>query len=604
MMTQLRERTAIILWIVILAFVGLIVFQWGADYTRTASRKTGDNVGVINGQAISLRQFQEALRSAVRQQQRGGEKEDESRLVREIWDIIVRDVLLSQEIERLGIRVGDRELVHYTRFQPPEAVRNIEVFQTDGKFDPAKYSQFITNPMTYQDEVNKAFVQQIEQILKQQLLNFRLQQLIMETVQVSPAAVRQHYVEQREKVQVEYLFAPSSVVGDDEVNIAAADLEAYYQEHIDEYHHPEQIRIAHVFFPLVPTAEDSVRIGEEIERLRQDLEAGADFAELAEAMSEDPGSAAQGGDLGVFGRGQMVAPFEEAAFALKAGEVSAPVQTPFGWHLIKVEERLEEDGEEKVRARHILLKFQASRQTGDALRARVEEFQALAEERGFEVAAQIDSLSVRNSGYLQQGQFAPALGMGTTWLVNLFFESEVGAIRRGGNERGFWVAKLLERRLEGVASLDEVRASIEGAVTRQKKAAKAGEKLEQIRRQVPAGASLAQVGEEADLQLQTPEPFSRTDALPGIGRRNAFIGAAFRLEPGELSEVVTLPLRGSYLIRLLDKIPIDEEKFQEERDQVMQELLRQRRNEAVQTWFAQLYKSAEIEDNRHYFYAF
>ena len=71
-------------------------------------------------------------------------------------------------------------------------------------------------------------------------------------------------------------------------------------------------------------------------------------------MSEDEGSASSGGDLGTFGRGRMVAPFEEAVFALEPGEVSQPVLTQFGWHLIKLEERLEEDGEEKVRARHML----------------------------------------------------------------------------------------------------------------------------------------------------------------------------------------------------------------------------------------------------------
>lgn len=601
MMTTLREHTAIVLWIVVFAFIGLIVVEWGADYSSTSQTRTRENVGAINGRAISLQEFHEALRNAARMEQNQGRKAQDEQLVGEVWDAIVRDVLTGQEIERLGIQVSDEELAYYTRTQPPQAVQGFAAFQTDGKFDLAKYNQFLGDPQTYAEPANKAFVMQVENILRNQLLNYKLQRLITETVQVSPAEVRRFYAEHNEKVRVEYAFAPGNKVADTEVSASPAELEAYYQEHLDEFHHEDQVRLAYVVLPRTPSARDSLRVAEDIAQLRQELLGGADFAEMARSLSEDPASAANGGDLGVFGRGRMVKPFEEVAFALEPGQISQPLLTQFGWHLIKVEERLNEGGEEKVRARHLLLKFAPSRETEEELRSRLEALKAEAEQKGLEAAAQEAGLETRDSGYLGKGMAVPGLGQGSGWLVNLFMQGGEGAVSPvGGNEQFLWVAQLKERRAEGLATLDQVRPQVERAVLNQKKGEKAGQALQAIRQQVDSGGSLTQAAIALGLEARAAEPFSRTDQVPGIGKNNAFGRAAFRLDPGQLSEVVILP-RGAYLLRLIEKIPADESRFQAESARLAEQLLRQRQTEALQLWFDQLYESAQIEDNRHLF---
>ena len=603
MMTQLRERTALILWFVIFAFVGLIVVEWGADFSSTGGGGSdGSTVGVVNGEEISYETFRKALSNAVRQQAQEERDQDRGRLVREIWDSFVQEIVLRQEMERLDIQVTDRELAHYMRTQPPPAVQNIEVFQTDGEFDLVKYNQFLSDPAVLQDAANKGFVLQVENMLRQQLMNYKLQRLLAEMVQVSPADVRDYYAEQSEKVEVEYLFTPSSGVTDEQVEITDADLAAYYQEHQEDFRHPEQIRIEFAYFPKTASAADSVAVAEEIGRLHQEIDAGADFAGLAEAVSDDPGSAEKGGDLGTFGRGRMVKPFEEVAFALEEGEVSEPVQTRFGWHLIKVEKKLAEGDEEQIQARHILLRFKPSRQTDEELQEQVEAFKTRAETEGFQAAVDAEELQARDSGYLRRGSQVPGLGPGTTWLVNMFFEQETGSVSGvGGNENGLWVAHLSEKRLEGIAPLEEVRTRIEREVSNRKKAEKAGEQLETVRQQVLGSADLAQAAEEAGLELMKPEPFARSESVPGVGRGNAFVTAAFRLGAGELSEVIALPPRGAYLIKALDKAPVDEEQFETERDQLTQQLLQQRQQEAMQNWFAHVFEVAEIKDYRHQF---
>ncbi len=595
MMTSLRQHTAIVLWVVIFSFVGLIFIEWGADFSSTSMQSANEAVGLINGRTIGVEQFREALRNAARMEQSQGRQGQDGQLVGEVWDALVKDLLTSHEIERLGVQVTDKELAYYTRTQPPREVQGFAAFQTEGKFDLGKYNQFLSDPRTYADPANKSFVVQVENLIKNQLLNYKLQRLVTEAVQISPAEVRQFFTDHQEKVRVEYVFAPGNKVKDSEVSVSPAELDAYYQEHLSEYQHGDQARMSYVVLPRLPSARDSLRVGQDIAQLRQEIVQGADFAELAKSLSEDPGSAPNGGDLGTFGRGRMVKSFEDVAFALKPGEVSEPLLTQFGWHLIKNEEHLTTNGEEQVHARHLLLKFSPSAETEDELRTRIDTLKAAAEKQGLEAAAQAAGLEVRDSGFVGKGVPVPGLGDGSAWMVNHFVQNPTGEVAQGGNEQAFWVAQSKGSRTKGTASLDDVRQQVERAVLNQKKAERAGQTLQALRAQAAGG--LTQAATALGLEAHTTEPFARADQVPGIGRSNAFVKAAFHLQPGQLSEVVTLP-RGAYLIRLVEKIPADETNFQATSKQLTDQLLRQRQGEALQIWFDRLYANAQIEDNR------
>ena len=606
MMTLLRQKTVLVLWFVIFAFIGLIVVEWGADYSGGATNDAGSAVGVVNGETISLQEFQDALRRVARQMPQE-QRPDQAVLVRQVWDYYVREIILNQEYERLGFEVTDGEIAFYTRNKPPPAVREFERFKTDDAFDMDKYAQFIGNPANLSDPNNQALVLWIESSVERQLLDYRLQRMLRGTAPVSPNEVRQYFAEANEKVRVEYAFAPSDAP-DDEIEVTDEDLAAYYQENAADYEHPEQVKLEYAHFPKVASAADSLELKQEIGRLRQEIEDGGDFAELAAVVSDDEGSAAQGGDLGFFGRGRMVAPFEEAAFALAPGELSAPVQTRYGWHLIKVEDRSAENGEEQVHARHILLRYQPSRTTEDSLRSRAEALQEQAEAEGFATALAAAGMEATATNFLQKSQAVPGLSANTTWLVNQFFEQELGAVSQVvEDDSGLWVAHLVAKRPAGTASLDELKHQLEPLVRGRKKAARAAARLEAVRREVEAGATLAVAAQNAGLERRAPEPFARTESVVGLGRGNSVVGAAFRLEEGQLSEVIEVAegsQRGAYLLRLLEKTPIDEEQFAEQRGQVVAQLQAQRTQEAVQNWFAHLYETAEIEDNRHRFFTF
>ena len=606
MMTLLRQKTVLVLWFVIFAFIGLIVVEWGADYSGPGTSDAGNTVGVVNGKTISLQEFQDALRRVARQMPQE-ERAEQAVLVQQVWDYYVREIILAQEYERLGFEITDGEIAYYTRSNPPQAVREFEVFQTNGAFDMDKYTQFISNPASLSDPNNQGLVLWIESTIERQLLDYRLQRMLRGTAQVSPNEAHQYFAEVNEKVRVEYAFAASAAV-DGEIEVSDDDLAAYYQENVADYEHPDQVKLEYAYFPKAASAADSLEVKAEIDRLRQELEAGEDFAELAAVVSDDEGSAARGGDLGFFGRGQMVGPFEEAAFSLAPGELSEPVQTRYGWHLIKVEERVEESSGERVHARHILLRYQPSRTTEDSLRSRAEVFQEQATAEGFAATLAASGTEATTTNFLRKSQAVPGISANTTWLVNWFFEQEPGAVSQViEDDGGLWVAQLVAKRPEGTVPLDELKDQLEPLVSARKKADRAAAQLEAVRREVGAGVTLAQAAQNAGVEFHAPEAFSRSESVEGLGRANAVIGAAFRLEKGRLSEVIEVAEgsnRGAYLLKLLEKTPADEEQFAAQREQVMAQLQAQREQEAVQNWFAHLYDTAEIEDNRHRFFTF
>lgn len=165
------------------------------------------------------------------------------------------------------------------------------------------------------------------------------------------------------------------------VSISKQEVEQFYQDNPDSFKLPERIRARHILLSLDSKAEISVRqqVRARMEKLSDRVTRGEDFAKLAQEFSEDSGSAQRGGDLGLFARGVMVPTFEQAAFALQIGEVSGIVESPFGLHLIKLEEHqppskapLNEDVRRQV---HQYLRAQKTRQ---AVAAKVEALRAQA----------------------------------------------------------------------------------------------------------------------------------------------------------------------------------------------------------------------------------
>jgi len=424
-MNNMREYTKTVLIILVLAFIGTIVFDWGMDVTGLKTRS--DIVGKIEGVEITTQQYNEIYSNQIdNYRQQTGTEPNESQLQRirnQTWESLVQDILIQKAIEEKDIAAHDQEIIHRIYNDPPEFLRSNPAFQNEQKqFDMAKYQAALNDPTIASQW------RPVEEYIRQTLPREKFFQRLRATVRVTEDEVKREYLKQNQKATVKYIFFDPNQYMNADIEISEDELKTYYDSHKDEFQEEEKRKIDYVIFPTTPTAKDSMEQQDQAERLLQRAKSGEDFAELAEIYSEDTGTKQKGGDLGFFERGTMVEAFEEAAFNAEVGTIVGPVETQFGLHIIKVEEKRENDGKEEVKARHILIKYQPSRETTNRARDDAEYFALQAEETSFNKAAEKFDVKVSSSNLFPKGSgFVPGIGLNPQ-VSDFVFSNDVGEI--------------------------------------------------------------------------------------------------------------------------------------------------------------------------------
>ena len=324
---------------------------------------------------------------------------------------------------------------------------------------------------------------------------------------------------------------------------------------------------------------------------------GEDFGTLAAQYSKDP-SAQKGGDLGWFGKGRMVKPFEEAAMKTKPGQITGPVRTPFGYHVIKV---LGRDNRE-VKLANIQMKIAMSSATRADVSQRAQDFAFLAKEGDFVKEAEQSKYSVLETPAFQKTGVIPGIGVNST-VSKFAFTGKIGHVSESYTLlNGFGVFMISEVKEAGVRPYDDVKAVIEVKVKRDKKVEKLKALAAQLRSTLAPGDSLGKITlQRSDLPVQHLAAFTLSQFLPGIGRDPGFMGTIAKLNPGQMSQAVE-GQRGVYLIALTSKSLFDTTVYRAQRDPLLTSLLTEKRNRFFTDWSENLKKAAEIVDNRDQFY--
>ena len=268
------------------------------------------------------------------------------------FDQLVNDVLLRQEYEKRGIRVTDEEVIETAKYSPPPQFRQNPEFLTDGQFDIAKYRRFLASPAARQQGI----LAQLEQYYRTEIPKEKLFTQVASDAYVSDARLWQMYQDRNDSVSVSFISWVPSDVENFTKAVTEAEIQKYYAEHAKEFTRPGRAVLSMVNIPRIPNAADSADALARAQALRDEVAKGAKFDDVARRASDDTVSGALGGDLGMGVRGRFIKEFDDAAYRLQPGQLSAPVRTSFGWHIIKVDSRKGDS----LSLRHILVKIKQS----------------------------------------------------------------------------------------------------------------------------------------------------------------------------------------------------------------------------------------------------
>ncbi len=331
MMNTLRKNMKVILWVVVVAFVGTIFFVWGMDLGRQSDYKAMQSAAMVNDQPISYQEF-ERIWSQQSQAMFAQTKEEPTRAqIQKMRHALISDMidreLLRQQFGKLGFKVFTEEVA--------SRIAGMSAFQQDGKFSQQKYLTLLT--------YNRMDPNEFEASEKTSLEVLKMEMFVKNSIVVSEEELRQFFRSRARELKL--LVAPFNWKDKAKsITIPESEITAYFETHKNEFEQQAEVKASHILIRVDEKATEEQRLTARLktENIRNEINKGLNFAEAAKKYSEDPGSAKTGGDLGFFKTGMMVPAFEKAAFAQKLGEVSAaPIQTQFGYHLIKVTERKE-----------------------------------------------------------------------------------------------------------------------------------------------------------------------------------------------------------------------------------------------------------------------
>ena len=605
MLQSIRDKAQGWIAYVIVGLISIPFALWGIhEYTGGGSEpavaKVGDAEITRRALDINLNNYRTRLA-----QQFGGRVPDiftDEVLRAQVLESLINEELLNQKTAELHIRAGDQMV--------SDEISSIEAFQRNGQFDTEAYKQALSmsgrSSVAFEEQIRASLGSEIlrtavsatEPVTDAEidtLLKLRNQKRVASWVTVEAASVQdipevtdaeieEYYNQNREQfpkpeqVRLEYVELNLDSIADT-VSIDDAEVRAFYDdaEKQKQFISEEQRGIRHILVKVDDNRSDE-DARKEAERILAELTAGADFAELAIASSGDTGSAARGGDLGLVKRGIMVKPFEDAAFALEKDQISEPVRSRFGYHIIQVtaieggelqpfEEVREQIARELKRQEAETLFADKYDQLGNLAYATPDSLKPAAEALGLELrqsdwVPKTDGIGQLSNPKIISTVFAPD-------ALERRFNSDIIEL----SVDDYIVARVIDYEPRSIKPLEEVSSVIRGTLEADKRsnivADKAGELLDRIK----GGASVEAVAEEAGFSVEKEREIGRNEeGVPAAVRQKVFsmsrpAGESVSWESVELASG-SYAVIGLHAVRDADLAAIG----QEERDSVRQEI--------------------------------
>lgn len=612
---------SLIIAVFVLWGVGAVVNE-GSPLTTIAS---------VDGKPIELLSIQRAemnLAQAYREAYKGQftpEMRKAMNLRQRALDGLIDRAVLVNQAQKLGYLVDDQEL--------RDSIVDSPAFQVGGRFNKEHYLRVLRSAgLTPAD---------FESAKREDLTVERLQNVIGDNVTISDDDARDDIVVHDEKRSVAFVKIPAADLAAN-VQVTDADLEKFYEDNKARYAEPEKVKVELLTYPVdkfgesieiteeqitteyeenlatkytqphevharhilirVPrdaSDEDKAKARTRIDEVKQKLDGGADFVALAKEYSEDPGSKDRGGDLGFFPRGRMVGAFDDAAFGLKAGEVSDVVESPFGFNIIKVEEIREERQKpvEEVRE-EIVATLKKASASEKAKEAADQDEQAISGGATLDQIAEKRGLTVERPEAMARGAAFPSLGRSLP-LTNALWDAKPGQVTAPVDVNGTVViGKLVENVASTTPAFAEVKDRVDAAYRMQKATDAAKAEAEKVLAAAKTDG-LEKAATASSRKAEVATSFTRTGPfIPGMGTNQDVKDAAFALtQDSKLADKVFVIGPDAFVVELRDvAVPSDDE-IQKKMAETKKKLLEKRRNDAFTRYIGELKKKAHIEVN-------
>ncbi|MFQ5915973.1 MAG: SurA N-terminal domain-containing protein [Nitrospinota bacterium] len=607
----------IILLMIIVTFVGF--FGW----TAVQGPFTRDVVATVDGEPVSLGEYQNAFRRTYELFQRVyGDTLDEAmvnrlQIPRQALETVVRSRIQVRQAHLAGLRVSDEELSRHIRRQP--------AFQRNGRFDRALYLDALRR--------NRVPVAAYEAEQRLNLLLSKIEAIIRDGVKVAPAEVEEAFLWSRERAKVRYMILLAEElkknvqVGEDalraffdkekeqfrvpkklkaayffadiqalegSVQVTDEEIAKEYERRKDEYREAERRNARHILLKLSPGAkpEDVEKVKAKAEDLIRRLRNGADFAALAKEFSEDP-NAEKGGELGSFGRGELDPEFEKAVFGMEVGELRGPVRTDFGFHIIRLDgiegEKVRPLSEVKASIADGLRARRAAEKARDAIEKVWDE---LSQGRPFEDFPETPGVKRGVS------EFFAADGKG---LPVADRERVAAAAFKLGKEEisdpiegegGWYIVRIVDEQPSQIPEMKEVRGDVEKAYVQHRSKSLAEERAKELVGRLERGESLEQMAKEAGLNPIDSPFFTRNQPIPSLRAGAEFYTKAFELEVGKAAQ--TGVEEGRVIFVVTDRAQADPKELESDGGRFREEYLRSKQAVVMNLWVNALRESTEV----------
>jgi peptidyl-prolyl cis-trans isomerase D len=624
MLNILRKHAASTLIKIILGLIVIVFVFWGFEGFR--ARQAG-RVAIVNGETIGVEEYRSTYNNMIEQYRRNlgnNFTEDTLKMLKldqKALDYLIDQKLMVQEAERLNMRVSDKELT--------EAIKAIPVFQTAGTFDSELYKNLLRRIRMSPEEFEyqhrslmtiekvRSFVNDnvlVSESESKSVFDFENAETKLDFVLFSPENytdiepaeddLKAYFDENKDRyktqpqLKVRYLqfssqdFVPEARISDEEIS-------EYYDANPSEFVNEKSVEARHILLKLNKDASD-----DQVEEKRKQLldillqaRGGKDFSELAKTHSEGP-SNKDGGYLGTFTKGQMVQPFSEAAFAMKPGEISEPVRTQFGWHIIKVENvneaktiSLEEaTGDIKEKLINEKAKELASEEAESV-------YSGIFDGDDFIKAAETKNLKMHETDYFNQ--LAGPETLDTS--IRRAFSSASFSLARGDISEvkafadGYYIIQATDMIESEIPELEAVKERVTNDWKIMKQDERAKEAAQSFLASLKEGADFSEESKALDLKPGETGFFKQNQSIPEIGFERGILEAAPKLNPeNTYPEEPIKTGKGYYVIAFKERKLPDKEAFEKEKDAIEKRLLQKKQTEALQKWITNLREKSDI----------